>query len=44
MILSESLLKNQEKRKTKNNKGEPKNQEQTVITEKVTQSLDIQSP
>ena len=34
MILSESLLKNQEKRKTRKNQEELKNQEQTVITEK----------
>ena len=34
MVLSESLLKNQENRKTRNNQEELKNQEQTVITEK----------
>ena len=34
MILPESLLKNQEKIKTKNNKWRRKNEEQTVITEK----------
>ena len=40
MILPETLLKNQEKIKTKNNKGkEEKNQEQTVITEKPKQKF-----
>ena len=41
MILPESLLKNQKKIKTKNNKAEKKekkNQEQTVITKKKKQA------